>query len=135
MENLNAEVCEKCGCMYVVDKPHICHRENSYVPKLNLPRELAREISLKNTIAFITSQEQRIKELIEENERLRAEKELNENEEKYILSTVMVAPIDYTVEEYRKRVYRKMEKYTVFGREYIQRIMREVAKEMLEEEK
>lgn len=34
------------------------------------------------------------------------------------------------IEEYRKRVNTKMEKYTVFGREYIQRIMREVAKEM-----
>ena len=38
-----------------------------------------------------------------------------------------------TLEEYRKRVYRKMEKYTIFGREYMQRIMREVAKEMLED--
>jgi Fe-S oxidoreductase len=34
------------------------------------------------------------------------------------------------IEEYRKKVNRKMEKYTIFGREYIQRIMREVAKEM-----
>lgn len=34
------------------------------------------------------------------------------------------------IEEYRKKVYSKMEKYTVFGREYIQRIMREVEKEM-----
>lgn len=73
MENLNAEVCEKCGCMYVVDKPHICHQENSYVPKLNLPRELAREISLKNAIALINSQEQRIGELTEENERFKSE--------------------------------------------------------------
>ena len=34
------------------------------------------------------------------------------------------------IEKYRKKVYSKMEKYTVFGREYIQRIMREVEKEM-----
>ena len=34
------------------------------------------------------------------------------------------------IEEYRKKVYSKMEKYTVFGREYIQRIMREAEKEM-----
>ena len=34
------------------------------------------------------------------------------------------------IEEYRKKVYSKMEKYTVFGREYIQRIMRESEKEM-----
>lgn len=34
------------------------------------------------------------------------------------------------IEEYRKKVYSKMEKYTVFGREYIQRIMREVENEM-----
>ena len=34
------------------------------------------------------------------------------------------------IEEYKQRVYRKMEKYTVFGREYIHRIMREVEKEM-----
>lgn len=34
------------------------------------------------------------------------------------------------IEEYRKKVYSKMEKYTIFGREYIQRIMREVEKEM-----
>jgi regulator of replication initiation timing len=71
MENLNAEVCEICGCMYVVGKPHICHKENSYVPKLNLPRELAREISLKNTIALINSQEQRIGELTEQLEAMR----------------------------------------------------------------
>lgn len=34
------------------------------------------------------------------------------------------------IEEYRKKVYAKMGKYTVFGREYIQRIMREVEKEL-----
>lgn len=37
------------------------------------------------------------------------------------------------LEEYRKKVYRKMEKYTVFGREHIQRVMREVEKEMVGE--
>lgn len=41
-----------------------------------------------------------------------------------------VAPRAEIIEEYRKKVYAKMEKYTVFGREYIQRIMREVEKEM-----
>ena len=45
--------------------------------------------------------------------------------------TANVAPKSEVVEEYRKKVYRKMEKYTVFGREYIQRIMREVEKEMV----
>jgi hypothetical protein len=34
------------------------------------------------------------------------------------------------LKEFRKRVNQRMEKYTVFGREYIQRIMREVEKEM-----
>lgn len=41
-----------------------------------------------------------------------------------------VAPKSEVIEEYRKKVYSKMEKYTVFGREYIQRIMREAEKEM-----
>lgn len=43
-----------------------------------------------------------------------------------------VAPRADVIEEYRKKVYAKMEKYTVFGREYIQRIMREVEKEYTE---
>ena len=43
-----------------------------------------------------------------------------------------VAPRADVIGEYRKRVYAKMEKYTVFGREYMQRIMREVEKEMTE---
>ena len=68
MKNLNAEVCEICGCMYAVNKPHICYKENYHVPKLNLPKDLAREITLKNTITLITSQEQRIKELTAKNE-------------------------------------------------------------------
>lgn len=46
------------------------------------------------------------------------------------LATADVAPKSEVIEEYRKKVYSKMEKYTVFGREYIQRIMREVEKEM-----
>lgn len=46
------------------------------------------------------------------------------------LPTADVAPRAEVIEEYRKKVYAKMEKYTVFGREYIQRIMREVEKEM-----
>ena len=41
-----------------------------------------------------------------------------------------VAPRAEVIEEYRKKVYSKMGKYTVMGREYIQRIMREVEKEM-----
>lgn len=40
------------------------------------------------------------------------------------------APGAEVIEEYRKKVYAKMGKYTVMGREYIQRIMREVEKEM-----
>ena len=47
-----------------------------------------------------------------------------------ITPTADVAPRAEVIEEYRKKVYAKMEKYTVFGREYIQRIMREVEKEM-----
>lgn len=35
------------------------------------------------------------------------------------------------IKEYRQKVYSKMGKYTVFGREYIQRIMREVENEMV----
>lgn len=35
---------------------------------------------------------------------------------------------------YRKKVYRKMEKYSIFAREYIQRIMREVEKEIVGEQ-
>lgn len=46
------------------------------------------------------------------------------------IPTADVAPRAEVIEEYRKKVYAKMEKYTVFGREYIQRIMREVEKEM-----
>ena len=43
------------------------------------------------------------------------------------------APTIDAIMEYRKKVYCKMEKYSVFGREYIQRIMREVEKEMVGE--
>lgn len=50
--------------------------------------------------------------------------------EKALSYTADVAPRAEVIEEYRKKVYAKMEKYTVFGREYIQRIMREVEKEM-----
>lgn len=46
-----------------------------------------------------------------------------------------VVPRAEVIEEYRKKVYAKMEKYTVFGREYIQRIMRECEKEYTEENK
>lgn len=44
--------------------------------------------------------------------------------------TADVAPKSDVIAEYRKKVYAKMGKYTIFGREYIQRIMREVEKEM-----
>jgi hypothetical protein len=47
------------------------------------------------------------------------------------IPTADVVPKSEVIEEYRKKVYSKMEKYTVFGREYIQRIMREVEKEMV----
>lgn len=47
-------------------------------------------------------------------------------------TTADVAPRAEVIAEYRKKVYAKMEKYTVFGREYIQRIMREVEKEYTE---
>ena len=46
------------------------------------------------------------------------------------IPTADVAPRAEVIEEYRKKVYAKMGKYTVMGREYIQRIMREVEKEM-----
>lgn len=46
------------------------------------------------------------------------------------VSAADVAPRAEVIEEYRKKVYAKMGKYTVMGREYIQRIMREVEKEM-----
>ena len=110
MENYRADECEICGDLYIVGKPHICRKENSYVQKLNLPRALAREISLKNTIKLINDLERKIKELTEEvadwkaiaegyqkqfedcaedrsrlteeNERLRAEKEVLEITEK-----------------------------------------------------
>lgn len=49
--------------------------------------------------------------------------------------TAAVAPMADVIGEYRKRVYAKMEKYTVFGREYMQRIMREVENAMTEGEK
>lgn len=48
-------------------------------------------------------------------------------------NTADVVPKSEVIEEYRNKVYYKMEKYTVFGREYIQRIMREVEKEMVGE--
>lgn len=41
-----------------------------------------------------------------------------------------VAPRAEVIEEYLKKVYAKMGKHTIFRREYIQRIMREVEKEM-----
>lgn len=40
------------------------------------------------------------------------------------------APRAEVIEEYLKKVYAKMGKHTIFRREYIQRIMREVEKEM-----
>ena len=45
--------------------------------------------------------------------------------------TADVAPKNELLKKYRKKVYRKMEKYSIFAREYIQRIMREVEKEMV----
>lgn len=157
MENLNAEKVKKALEIHtgILDMP--CE-ECPY--NCDAHDEICLDVLAADILALINSQEQRIGELAkenerltrlanlrqrdldnandllfkaeDENERLRAKKEHNAGNEKYILSTVMVAPIDYTLEEYRKRVYSKMEKYTVFGREYIQRIMREVAKEMLE---
>lgn len=50
-------------------------------------------------------------------------------------TTADVAPRAEVIEEYRKKVYAKMGKYTVMGREYIQRIMREVEKEYTEGQK
>lgn len=113
----------------------------------------------ENALALITSQEQRIKELTEDLHATRTEltrvQEENERLSNRITCQVVLpdekleeikteclsrVELDIkavqadTLEEYRKRVYRKMEKYTVFGREYIQRIMREIAKEMLEGE-
>lgn len=65
---------------------------------------------LADALALINSQEQRIKELAEENERLRAD----------------------TIEEYRQKVNTKMGKHThLLGKEYVQRILREVKKEMV----
>lgn len=46
-----------------------------------------------------------------------------------------VAPNADVIEEYLKKVYAKMGKHTIFRREYIQRIMREVEKEYTEEKK
>lgn len=54
---------------------------------------------------------------------------------KSFLRKTAVAPMADVIGEYRKRVYAKMEKYAVFGREYMQRIMREVEKEMTEGKK
>lgn len=48
------------------------------------------------------------------------------------IPTADVAPRAEVIAEYRKKVYAKMEKYTIFGREYMQRIMREVEKEYTE---
>lgn len=50
----------------------------------------------------------------------------------YHLPSADVAPRAEVIAEYRKKVYAKMEKYTIFGREYMQRIMREVEKEYTE---
>lgn len=60
-----------------------------------------------DVLALINSQEQKIKELTEENERVRAD----------------------TIEEYRQKVNTKMGKHThLLGKEYVQRILREVKK-------
>lgn len=45
-------------------------------------------------------------------------------------TTADVAPRAEVIEEYRKKVYAKMGKHTIFTREYIHRIMREVEKKM-----
>ena len=94
MENLNAEQVKK-DLQKIVD---------------NYSGSWTRFDILSNALALITSQEQRIKELTEDNERLRAD----------------------TIEEYRQKVNTKMGKHThLLGKEYVQRILREVKKEMV----
>jgi hypothetical protein len=74
--------------------------------------------------------------LTEENERLRAEKEHNAGNEKYILSTVMVAPIDYTVRKMQKSLHERFgyDKNRVHTDYNVHRYIDQIAKEMLEGE-
>ena len=71
MATCRAEGCELCGDLYIVGEPHICRKENSYVPKLNLPRKLAKECEFKTTMITLKSQEKRIENQREEIRRLR----------------------------------------------------------------
>jgi hypothetical protein len=74
--------------------------------------------------------------LTEENERLRAEKEHNAGNEKYILSTVMVAPIDYTVRKMQKSLHERFgyDKNRVHTDYNVHRYIDQIAKEILEGE-
>ena len=75
-----------------------------------------------------------IKELTEENERLRGEKEHNAGQEEYILSTVMVAPIADTVRKMQERINAHFDSDSDYFRSshgYIRDVVDQIAKEMI----
>ena len=130
MENLNAEQVKKALECCITDSCISCPYDDVGVYSQCVPT------LLENALALINSQEQRIKELTEENERLKTDLEIRNMKRASIFEIADAFDRGRTagVRKMQERLHERFHDRVAYTRSYVHDTIDQIAKEMLEGE-